>query len=231
LIAADSTSIDKVTLPAGSLTLSAGAWGFSGGDNGTGGAARVNPAGMVYDGVGTVYFNGTSTVRSYVVSSAAVDTLAGTEGTTGSMDGTKAVAQFNRPKGIAFDSAGNLYVSDTNNHTIRKVVIATGEVATFAGTAGAFGAVDDVGTAARFFAPMGIVYDGKGNLYVADSQNGAIRKIEIASRKVSTYAGVLGERALQPGALPAHLNLPQGLALLPDGGLAVTDEQAVLVIH
>ena len=70
--------------------------------------------------------------------------------------------------------------------------------------------------------------DGKGNLYVADSENGAIRKIEIASRIVTSYVGVLGEKGMQPGALPAHLNSPQGLALLKDGGLAVIDEQAVL---
>jgi DNA-binding beta-propeller fold protein YncE len=78
---------------------------------------------------------------------------------------------------------------------------------------------------------MGIVCDGKGSLYVADSENGAIRRIEIATRAVTTYVGVLGEKGLQPGALPAHLNAPRGLALLPDGGLAVTDEQAVLVVH
>jgi sugar lactone lactonase YvrE len=231
LIVADWSSIDQVTLPAGNLTLSAGKWGYGGGTDGTGAMARVNPAGMIYDGAGTIYFNGKNTVRSYVVATGAVGTITGQEGVNGSTDGDKTKALFYWPKGIASDGAGNLYVSDTHNHTIRKVVIATGDTSTFAGTAGAYGAVDDVGTAARFFYPMGIVYDGKGNLYVADSLNGAIRKIEIATRKVTTYVGVLGEQGLQPGALPAHLNTPQGLALLKDGGLAVTDEQAVLVIH
>jgi DNA-binding beta-propeller fold protein YncE len=200
--------------------------------DGVGAAATVSPAGVVSDGAGTIYFTGKNTVRRYVVASGKVDTLAGTEGVNGSMDGTKTAAQFYWPEGLALDAAGGiLYVSDTQNYTIRKVVIASGDVSTLAGTAGVFGAVDDVGAAARFFYPRGIVYDKKGSLYVADSENGAIRRSDVATRAVSTYVGVLGEKGLQPGPLPAHLNAPQGLALLPDGGLAVTDEQAVLVVH
>src|SRR5262249_58221661 len=99
-----------------------------------------------------------------------------------------------------YDGTGNLYVSDTYNHTVRKVVTATGEVSTFAGTPAAYGGADGVGASARFFFPMGIVYDGKGNLYVAYSENGAIRRVEIATAAVTTYVGVLGEKGLQPGA-------------------------------
>ncbi|MGZ3442525.1 MAG: hypothetical protein ACXVDD_23550, partial [Polyangia bacterium] len=231
LFVADSSSLDKVALPAASLTVAAGAVGYGGGVDGVGSAARVYPRALVYDGAGTIYFTGANTVRGYVVATGQVDTLAGQEGANGATDATGSAARFYWPRGIATDGAGNLYVSDTWNHTIRKVVIATGEVTTFAGAATMFGAQDGVGDNARFFFPMGLVHDGKGNLYVADSENGAVRRIEVATRAVSTYVGVLGEKGLQPGALPAHLNAPRGLALLPDGGLAVTDEQAVLVVH
>ena len=200
--------------------------------DGVGAMATLQPSGVVSDGAGVVYFTGRNTVRRFDVASGKVDTIAGTEGTIGKADGTKSAAQFYWPQGIALDRAGGiLYVSDTFNHTIRKVVIATGDVTTLAGSGGTFGAVDDVGTAARFFYPKGLAYDGKGALYVADSENGAIRRVDVATGAVTTWAGVLGEKGLQPGPLPAHLNAPQGVALLPDGGLAVTDEQAVVVIH
>jgi sugar lactone lactonase YvrE len=230
LLVADSTSLDRIALPGASLTVAAGAVGYPGGMDGAGTAARVAPRALVSDGAGTIYFTGANSVRRYDVKSGQVDTLAGVEGTMGATDGVKDVARFYWPRGLALDG-GNLYVSDTYNHTIRKVVIATGEVSTFAGVAMQFGAVDGVGDAARFALPLAIVADGKGSLFVADSENGAIRRIEIATRAVTTHAGVLGERGLQPGALPGHLNTPRGLALLPDGSLAVTDEQAVLLVH
>lgn len=232
LVVADASSLDSVALPGASVTVSAGKIGYGGGMDGVGSGASVWPAGVVSDGAGTIYFTGANTVRRYVVASGQVATLAGTEGMNGSMDGTKSAARFYWPQGIALDHAGGvLYVSDTQNHTIRKVVIATGEVTTLAGTAGRFGAVDGVGAAARFFYPRGLAYDGKGSLFVADSENGAIRRIDVATMAATTYAGVLGEKGLQPGPLPAHLNAPVGVAILPDGGLVVTDEQALFVVH
>jgi len=231
LFVADETALARVTLPAAQLSIAAGAIGYGGGMDGVGTAARLNAAGMVSDGAGTIYFTGTNSVRRYDLMTGMVDTIAGVEGTPGSADGVKDAARFNSPKGIALDGAGNAYVTDYVNDTVRKVVIATGEVTTLAGAAGMFGGADGIGDAARFDEPMGIVYDGQGDLYVADSMNGAVRRIEIATRAVSTFVGVLGEKGLQPGALPAHLNTPRGLALLPDGGLVITDEQAVLVVH
>lgn len=230
LFVADWTTLDHVTMPAADLTIAAGAVGYGGGMDGVGTDARLNAAGVTADG-GVLYFTGNASVRRFDPATGMVDTLAGNESATGSDNGVRDAARFWTPRGLAADGAGNLYVSDTSNHTVRKLVIATGEVSTFAGAAGSFGAIDGVGDAARFDLPMGIVYDGAGNLYVADSGNGAIRRIEIATRAVSTWVGVLGDKGLQPGALPAHLNAPRGLALLPDGGLVITDEQAVLVVH
>ena len=113
---------------------------------------------------------GNSTIRKVVIATGVVTTLAGTAGQSGSADGTGAAARFNGPNGIASDGAGNLYVADSDNYTIRKVVIATGAVTTFAGAAGQSGSTDGTGAAARFYYPAGIASDGAGNLYVADRQ-------------------------------------------------------------
>jgi sugar lactone lactonase YvrE len=115
-----------------------------------------------------------------------VSTFAGTASKF--VDDTGAAARFQYPTASVVVS-GNLYVADTFNHAIRKIVIATGEVTTLAGsTAGLSGATDDMGTAARFNFPCGITTDGT-NLYVADRNNHAIRKIVIATGGVTTLAG------------------------------------------
>jgi sugar lactone lactonase YvrE len=113
--------------------------------------------------------------------------LAGTAGVAGSTDGTGIEALFNFPQGITTDGTA-LYVADTINCTIRRVVIATGEVSTMVGTAGVFGSTDGTGPDARFGAPYGITTDGT-NLYVADTYNGTIRKVVIFTRVVTTLAG------------------------------------------
>ena len=111
---------------------------------------------------------GNSSVRKLVIATGVVTTLAGGPVQSGSADGTGAAARFNRPHGIASDGAGNLYVADGANDTIRKIVVATGTVTTFAGAAGQAGTVDGTGAAARFAAPGALASDGAGNLYVAD---------------------------------------------------------------
>src|SRR5262249_15548067 len=88
--------------------------------------------------------------------------LAGGIGGAGSADGTGIGARLWGPQGVAADSAGNLYVADTNNHTIRKVVLATGVVTTVAGAAIMAGSADGIGTAARFRFPSGMAVDGAG---------------------------------------------------------------------
>src|SRR5205823_921970 len=85
-----------------------------------------------------------------------------------------------------------IYIADTNNHTIRKQVIATGAVTTFAGFPGACDAVDGIGLGARFCYPVGVWGDGS-NLYITDSGNGEIRKIVIATRAVTTLTSSLND--------------------------------------
>ena len=102
-------------------------------------------------------------------------TLAG-EAPYGSTDGKGSAARFNQAYGVATDSAGNVYVADTYNSTIRKIT-PDGTVTTFAGAAGEKGSVDGTGSGARFYAPYGIALDSLGNVYVADTGNQTIRKI------------------------------------------------------
>ena len=121
---------------------------------------------------GSISGNTSLTVTS---AHANVTTIAGTAGTHGTTDATGAAVRFYLPTGITTDGT-NLYVTDGSNHTIRKIVIATGVVTTLACTPGDAGSADGTGTAASFYNPSGITTDGT-NLYVADTYNNTIRKI------------------------------------------------------
>ncbi len=106
-------------------------------------------------------------------------TLAGLAGSAGSANGTNSAARFNGPDGVALDSAGNLYVSDYYNDTIRKVtpVGTNWVVTTLAGLAGSAGSANGTNSAARFNGPQGVAVDSAGNLYVADALNYTIREL------------------------------------------------------
>jgi sugar lactone lactonase YvrE len=152
-------------------TLAGSSRGYA---DGTGTAAQFAlPAGIAADGENLyVADSGNHRIRKIVIASGVVTTLAG-DGTAGYADGRGAAAQFNRPGGVAVDG-GVLYVADQNNHRIRKIVIASGEVTTYAGSTQGY--ADGRGTAAQFNAPYSIaVYGGK--LYVTDTLNHRIRVI------------------------------------------------------
>jgi ribosomal protein S11 len=148
--------------------------------DGMGAAAKFNfPQGITTDGRNLyVADTGNNTIRKIVISTGAVTTLAGSAGQKGSADGTGAAARFDVPAGITTDGT-NLYVADSSNNTIRKIVISTGAVTTLAGSAGLgqAGSADGRGAAARFCRPQGITTDGN-SLYVSDTCNNAIRKIQ-----------------------------------------------------
>jgi sugar lactone lactonase YvrE len=137
-------------------------------------------------------------------------TLAGTAGTTGSTDATGSAASFNHPYDITTDRK-NLYVADTGNNTIRKIVIASGVVTTLAGTPGTTGSTDATGSAARFDQPYDITTD-ETNLYVADLGNNTIRKIVIATGAVTTLAGTAGTTgSTDATGSAASFNIPMGI--------------------
>src|SRR5205814_785434 len=96
----------------------------------------------------------------------------------------------NQPSGVATDSAGNMYVADPDNSTIRKVTPG-GVVTTLAGLAGSAGSADGTGSAARFSDPYGVATDSAGNVYVADRSNQSIRKVTPGG-VVTTLAGLAG---------------------------------------
>src|SRR5205807_2011302 len=95
----------------------------------------------------------------------------------GATDGPRADARFNAPFGVAFDVAGNLYVADRDNETIRKITPA-GIVSTLAGAPLQEGSADGPGPLARFNHPTAIAVDGNGRIYVADTDNHLLRKID-----------------------------------------------------
>lgn len=232
-------TIRKIVAATGRVTTLAGMAFQSGNVDGTGSAARFFlPHDVTADGAGSVYVADTNNcrIRKIDAATAAVTTLAG--GSCGIGDGIGTAARFYTPYGLIADGGGNLYVADTVNYTIRKIVIATGEVTTLAGTAMQRGTADGTGAAARFYSPKGLALDGRGNLYVADrapvQEPGAtIRKIVLATGQVTTMVGSPGPgtTGVIPGPLPGRLNVPWGLAWVANQGLVITDnaENSVLI--
>ncbi|MBI5193201.1 MAG: hypothetical protein HZA08_07140 [Nitrospirae bacterium] len=144
-----------------------------------------------------------------------MQTIAGLSGGYGTSDGLGSDARFNTPRGIVA-IGNNLYVADQNNHAIRSIDTLTGTVSTFAGYPGFPGVNDGIGMSARFNAPEGIETDGK-YLYVADTKNHTIRKIEVSTGNVVTLAGKWGQNGYSNGAgADATFNGPASLTLMGD---------------
>jgi sugar lactone lactonase YvrE len=216
-------AVRKIT-PTGVVTTLAGLTGVSGSSDGSGSARFNHPTGVTVDSSGNVYVADTDNneIRK-VTASGVVSTLAGVAGVRGSGDGTGSAASFNGPSGIVADPTGNLYVADTLNHTIRKVSSA-GVVTTIAGVAGASGAVDAAGSAARFNGPQGLALDAANHLYVADTNNDVIRQIVTSSGAVTTVAGQAGIAGGADGAnREAEFHYPSSVAVDATGNLYVAD--------
>ncbi|MBI5626416.1 MAG: hypothetical protein HY935_04350 [Nitrosomonadales bacterium] len=213
-------TIRQIVITTGAVTTLAGTAGTQGSTDGagTGGtflnpsATFDNPSGITTDG-SNLYVadsNNNNTIRQIVIATGAVTTLAGTAGITGSADGTGAAAAFSNPTSTTTDGS-NLYVTDTGNHTIRKIVISTGVVTTLSGTVGTPGSGDGTGTAATFNGPASITTDGI-NLFVADTGNHTIRQIVIATGAVTTLAGTAGTLGSADGTgTAASFSGPSGI--------------------
>ena len=223
-------TIRKIT-PDGLVTTLAGLAGNRGSADGVGGAARFSsPQGVAVDSTGNVFVADSynNTVRK-ITPDGTVSTLAGVAGSPGSVDGTGAVARFNfgRPGwspssyyyagDVAVDGAGNVYVADTGNYTIRKITPA-GVVTTLAGSAGQYGHLDATGAAARFTYPEGIAADKAGNIYVTG--NGVVRKVTSAG--IVTTLGTGGGHVDGIGSA-ARFSDPQGLAVDNAGNVHIAD--------
>ncbi len=191
-------------------------------DNGLGIAASFyNPSGVALDAIGNLYVADTKFNKIRKVSRAGyVTTLAGS-GIAGGADGVGVGANFNNPTSLVLDTAGNVYVADQLNNTIRKVS-PTGTVTTLAGSSGTYGSADGVGSVASFSSPTGIAIDAVGNLYVADAFNNKIRKIS-PSGMVSTLAGSGKSGNKDTISTWATFSQPKAVAVDVNGNVYVAD--------
>jgi kumamolisin len=180
--------------------------------------------GYAYQCVATnAYGSGTSDGAVLIVNAwLNVSTLAGKATISGNTDGQGPAALFHQPEGIAIAPSGIIYAADSLNDTIRKIT-PTGNVTTFAGTAGSAGSTDGTGSSARFNDPTGVAVDSGGNIYVADTLNETIRKIA-PNGNVTTFAGKTGTAGSTNGTTGvARFNHPVGLALDASGNLYIAD--------
>ncbi|MEO7731310.1 MAG: hypothetical protein ABIY55_10080, partial [Kofleriaceae bacterium] len=151
-----------------------------------------------------------------------VSTLAGTAGIDGSTDGKGPLARFSDPFGTAVDSAGNVWVTDGVNATIRRIT-AAGVTTTLAGVAGMHSTVDGVGATARLNTPYGIALDAAGNAYVTDIGAHVLRQLA-ADGTLTTLAGTAGVSGHADGpGLAASFSEPVGVAVGGDGTIYVAD--------
>jgi serine/threonine protein kinase len=176
----------------GPVNTLAGRAGKPGRMDGSGSAARfLAPLGIAVDGAGNIYVaEFASDIIRKITPEGMVSTLAGSAGNPGRQDGTGDNAHFRNPWSVAVDSAGDVFVADKSNFTIRQIT-PTGRVSTFAGFPGIPGDADGPGSYARFGDVHGIAVDSAGNVYVADTGNNAIRKIN-SFGMVRTLAGMAG---------------------------------------
>src|SRR6266511_1103364 len=154
-------------------------------------------------------------------------TVAGTA-SYGAADGTNSTARFNFPSSVAVDSSGNVYLTDTSNHTIRKLAPegTNWVVTTIAGRAQWSGSADGDNSEARFYKPSALAVDTEGSLYVTDAGNNTIRKLTPVDTNwvVSTVAGLAGKFGIADGiGDAARFNGPSGIAVDPNGIVYVSD--------
>jgi len=228
----DNNAVRKVAAATGVITTVAGngAAGYSG-DGGPATSAKLyGPAGVAADGSGNFYIAdaGNNVIRRVAVTGI-ISTVAG-NGTLGySSDGGPATsAAMIGPTGVAVDGSGNLYIADDGNNVIRRVVTATGIITTVAGN-GIPGYAGDGGpaTSAYLQGPIGVAVDVSANIYIADLQNNAIRKVTAATGIITTIAGngtrgYAGDGGL---ATSAELFFPSDVAVDASGDVYIADSQ------
>jgi len=208
------------------------------GDNGLSGNATLDtPSGVALDGAGNLYIadTGNNVVRKITASTGIIATVAGngTIGNTG--DGSAATsAELNQPQGVTVDASGNLYIADTSNHRIRKVDAVSGIITTVAGNgatdpvtgAGGYSGDNGPATQAELNFPYPVAFDAAGNMYIPDSRNNRVRKVN-TSGIITTFAGTGTPNYAGDGgaATAAALFTPSGVVADPAGNVYIADTQ------
>jgi hypothetical protein len=212
LFIGDDYSIRKIT-PQGTVTTLA--TGFTGVTD------------IAIDANGSLYAaDGLACVIHKVSPIGSIEIFAGKHNDPGYENGFRGEARFHTPGGLTLDSAGNLYVTDYDNHQIRKITPA-GAVSTFAGSATLSpGDADGVAGAARFYWPWGIDIDASGNLYVAEWGRPRVRKITPAG-VVSTFAGSTTRGIVDATGSAARFMYPTELEV-DDTGVYVSDSYRMI---
>jgi sugar lactone lactonase YvrE len=229
-VAGNFCQIYKVNLATDVVSLFAGT--SEGGDSGNGQLAvnaQFNCYGaLAVDSSGNLYLaDSNNNVVWKIEAATGVMTIVAGDGTFGfSGDGGAATkAELENPQGVAVDSSGNLYISDTNNRVVRKVSVA-GTISTIAGTPGKFGEAGNGGpaTSALLSAPWGVAMDKAGNLYIADALDEQVRKVDTTGT-ISLFAGkgTLGNTGDHGPATAAELEDPTSLALDASGDLYICE--------
>ena len=222
--------IRKLNLITGTITTFAGSGtqGFFG-DNALATAAQLNlPTGLAADATGNLYFADSGNHRIRKISTTGIITTVagtGTQGFSGDA-GLAIAATIDSPTGLALDPSNNLYLADTHNHRIRRIDAATGIITTLAGSGTPFFSGDNgAATTATLALPRGLTIDAAGNLYLADTENHRIRRIDAATGIITTVAGDGTQTYAGDGgpAIVASLDTPRATAVSPSALLTLAD--------
>ena len=185
-----------------------------------------SPYGITVDSDGNVLVADTlNHALRKVTRQGAVSTLAGTS-VSGFADGV-GEARFNHPMGVAINAQGTIFVTDSQNHCLRQVILSDGvsaSVTTLAGVGGNAGFADASGPTARFNMPCGLALDMDGNLVVSDLNNCCIRKVTTTEGRVTTVAGQAGQRGYADGeGAAARFKNPFGVVVDGSNNILVAD--------